>query len=294
MVEFSQNEKIRTIEAARKALETIEEARSCSKGKGPRGIKKLKGFDKKDMKKKAQKDATFFEHLYDEVIASSNPAARAAYEKLITEAMVLAGQILQEADVAPRTVSPIVDNQVLSESEVVEYYKRAFNLILEEKFNKPNLKSKLLYEHIDVDGDGVGDLDIDVNENGCVAKRIVAPGIKGVIIKCVKNGVLDNNDPEAVAKYLSAENAVRDAISNILIPQRVMQQIEDYQNSLPEGYEEIFGNSLNEKIEAFKQSVAKIAAIVAPFIFTKALKDANIDVPFNPAQVAGIGLDCQN
>ena len=215
-----------------------------------------------------------------------NPAARAAYEKLITEAMVLAGQILQEADVAPRTVSPIVDNQVLSESEIVEHYKRAFNLILEEKFNKPNLKSKLIFEHIDVD-DGV-------EEKSCVVKRVVAPGIKGVIIKCVKNGVLDNNDPEAVAKYLSAENAVRGAISNILIPQRVMQQIEDYQNSLPEGYSDIFGNSLNEKIEAFKQSVAKIAAIVAPFIFMKALKDANIDVPFNPAQVAGIGLECQN
>ena len=294
MVDFSQNEKLRTIEAAHKALETIDEARSCNRDKGPQGIKKIKGFSKDDMKKKAQKDATFFEHLYEETIASSNPAAREAYNKLITEAMVLAGQILQEADVAPRTVSPIIDNQVLSESEMVEHYKRAFNLILEQNFNKPNLKSKLLFEHVDVEGDGIGDSGISEDKKSCVVKRMLAPGVKGVLIKCVKSGVLDNNDPEAVAKYLSAEKAVNGAISNTLIPQRVLQQIEDYRNSLPEGYADIFGDSLNEKIEAFKQSVAKIAAIVAPFIFLKALQDAGINVQFNPVQVAGIGLDCQN
>ena len=241
------------------------------------------------MKKKAQKDAVFFEHLYNEVIASSDPAARAAYEKLITEAMVLAGQILQEADVAPRTVSPIVDNQVLSESEIVEHYKRAFNLILEQKFNKPNLKSKLIFEDVNLD-DETGDTE-GANKGCCVAKRIIAPGIKAVIIRCVKNGILDNNDPEAVVKYISAENAVKDAISNIFIPQRIMQQIEDFQDNLPEGYSEIFGNSLNEKIEAFNQIIAKIAAIVAPFIFLKALKQANISIQFDPVQLAGLGLN---
>lgn len=292
MIGFTQGEKLKTIEAAHKALENIEEARSYETDGGPRGIKKIKGFDKKDMKKKAQKDAVFFEHLYNEVIASSNPATGEVYNKLITEAMVLAGQILQEADVAPRTVSPVIDNQVLSESEMIEHYKRAFNIILEQKFNKPNLKSKLLYEHIDLDGDGIGDL--GTNGKNCTVQHVLAPNIRGVLIKCAKNGILDNNDPEAVVKYLSAEKVVSNAISNVLIPQRILQQIDDYKNGLPEGYTDIFGNSLNEKIDAFKQSVSKIAAIVAPFIFLKALKDAGVNVPFNPVQVAGIGLGCQN
>lgn len=277
---YTTADKINTLEAARKVLETIEESRNSEMERGPRGIKKIKGFNKKDMMKKAEKDAVFFEHLFEDVIGSESEAARAAYDKLITEAMVLAGQILQEADIAPKTVSPIVDNQVLSEDELVKYYKRSFNLILEQKFNKPNIKSELLFE--DMGGPGQGN---------CQAQRIIAPGVKGLMIKCAQNGLLDQNDPEAVAKYLGAENAVANAVSNTLIPDRIMQQISSFQDSVPEGYSAIFGNGLQDKIQAFQQSVSKIAAIVAPFIFMKALMNANIQVPFNPAQVAGLGLD---
>ena len=276
MIGFSTKEKLETLEAASKALSVIEESRKCGMQQGPRGIKKMKGFNKKDMLKKAEKDAAFFEHIFDTVIGSKNEAAKAAYDKLITEAMLLAGQILQEADVAPRTVSPVVDYEILSEEEALKHYKRAFNLILEEKFNKPNVKSELLFEDI---GDG------------CQAQRILAPGIKGLMIKCAKSGLLDQNDPEAVAKYLGAENAVADAVGNILIPHRIFDQIQSYQENLPEGYADIFGNSIAEKIAAFRTAVAKIAAIVAPFIFVHALKEAGVQVPFNPAQVAGIGLE---
>ncbi len=276
MIGFSEKEKFETLETARKALEMIEEGRNCGIQSGPQGVKKIKGFDKKDMLKKAEKDAIFFEHIFETIIGSKSEAAKAAYDKLITEAMVLAGQILQEADVSPRTVSPAIDYEVLSEDEMLKHYKRSFNLILEHEFNKPNLKSELLFEDV---------------QNGCEAKRILAPGIKGLIIKCAKTGILDKNDPEAVAKYLGAENAVAHAIENTLIPSRIFKQIEDYKNNLPEGYSDIFGNTLAEKIEAFKSAVAKIAAIVAPFIFVNALKEAGINVPFNPAEVAGIGLD---
>jgi len=278
MLSFSEKEKIETLETARKALELIEENKNSEVSFGPRGIKKIKGFSKKDMLNKAKKDAVFFEHIYDTVIKSNSEAAKVAYDKLITEAMVLAGQILQEADISPRTVSPAIDHEVLSEEEMVKYYKRSFNLILEQKFNKPNLKSEILFEDI-ADGDG------------CQVKKVLAPGVKGLMIKCAKTGVLDKNDPEAVAKYLSAENAVADAVHEILIPHRVLKQIEDYQNNLPEGYNDIFGNTISEKIDAFKRAVSKIAAIVAPFIFMKALEESGIKVQFSPADVAGLSLD---
>ena len=275
---FSNKEKIDTLEAARKALDLIEESRSDVMSEGPRGIKKIKGFDKKDMLKKAGKDAVFFEHLFEEVVGSKSEAAKAAYDKLITEAMVLAGEILQEADVMPRTVSPIVDYQVLSEDEMVEYYKRSFNLILEQQFNKPNIKSELLFEAKD-------------STSKDKAKTKLSPKVKGLMIKSAKAGLLDSNDPEAVAKYLSAENATANALSNVLIPQRLLQQISSFQNGLPDGYTSIFGNTLSDKINAFHTAVSKIAAIIAPFIFMNALSNANINIPFNPAQVAGIGLD---
>ena len=283
MLDFNTQAKLNTIEEARKALEVINESQELPTG--PSGIKKLKGFSKEDMLRKAKKDALFFEHLYDATIASKNPAAKQAYSNLITEAMLLAGEILQEADVAPRTVSPVVDNQLLTEDEMISHYKRAFNLILEQEFNKPNIKSEILFEDLS-DSNG------NNGTNGqCVAKRVIAPGIRALLIKCAQNGVLDNNDPEAVAKYLSAENAVGDAISNTLIPNRIMGQITGFQDSLPAGYSDLFGNPIGDKIDAFNQTVAKIAAIVAPFIFQNALQNAGVSVPFNPVQVAGIGLD---
>ena len=288
MLDYNQTSKFRTFEEARKVLETLQE--SASLETGPTGIKKIKGFSKKDMLKKAEKDAVFFEHIFDEVIASNNPAIKNAYDRLITEAMLITGQILQEADIAPRTVSPVIDNHVLSEDEMIQHYKRSFNLILEQKFNEPNIKSKILFE--DIDNGGAGNGGAGNGGNGtCVAKRILAPGVQGLMIRCAKAGILDNNDPEAVAKYLSAENAVTDAVSNTLIPNRVLNQISNYQNNLPQGYSNIFGNPLGDNLNAFQQIVAKISAVIAPFIFTNALSNAGISVQFDPAQVAGIGLD---
>ena len=300
MLGFNIQAKIDTLEEARKALETIHESREMSIG--PSGIKKLKGFDKEDMLNKAKKDAVFFEHLYDVTIANENPAVKQAYSNLITEAMLIAGEILQEADVAPRTVSPVIDNQLLTEDEAIVHYKRAFNLILEEQFNKPNLKSEILFEADDKKADNKKsdskskakkDDNSDAG-NQCITKRIVAPGVNALMVKCAKNGVLDNNDPEAVAKYLTAENAVQSAISNTLIPNRVMNQISGYQNNLPGGYSDLFGNTIGDKINSFNGIIAKIAAIVAPFMFQNALQNAGVSVPFNPVQVAGIGLNNDN
>ena len=275
MVSFNTREKFETINAAYKALEAIQESAGMS---SELGIKKLKGYKKDDMMEKAQKDAVFFEHLFDEVIGEKHNAVKPLYNKLITEAMVITGQLLQEADIAPKTISPIVDNEILSEDRMVDYYKRSFNLILESGFNKPNIKSELIYE------------DVSSNGNNCSTTKIIAPGVQGLMVKCAKSGILDNNDPEAVAKYLSAEQTTGNAISNILIPNRIMQQIGNVNNNLPDGYASVFGNGMGAKIAAFKQIVSKIAAIVAPFIFMNALNQANINVPFNPVQVAGIGI----
>ena len=286
MLSQSIQESISTYDVAQRKLKELQESASDAKGVGISSKRSPleKRYSKNKMLQKAQNDAVFFEHVYSEYVKSSNPAVKNVFDNLITEAMVAATKIYEEIDVQPRTVSAAVDySDVISESEVVEHYKRSFNMILEQEFNKPNLKSELIYE---MAGDG----------NGCQARKIIGPGVKGMIVKCVKNGVLDENDPETAIKYLAAENAVSNGIANTFIPFKIMNLAQERANSLPEDYTNLFGNTLADNIAKFKAIISKIAAILAPFIFMNALTSSGLadQVKFNPARLAGIGMELNN
>ena len=280
------HEKIELYDQAQKKLQELYEASGAPAGVGHRRGAGLGGrYSKKKMMNKAQKDAVFLESLYNETIGAKtqNPQVKQAYDQLVTEAMVYATKILQEADLEPKTVSPAIEYaNVISESDMVAHYKRAFNIILEQEFNKPNLRSEIIEEF----GFGPG---ADAG-NGCETKRVVGPGVKGLIVKCVKSGILDQNDPEAAIKYLAAEKAVKNGLMNTILPLKALKFAEERANELPDEYTELFGNTLTENIQNFKNTVAKLAAIVAPFIFMKALEESGLinQVKFNPVKLAGM------
>ena len=282
------HEKIELYDQAQKKLKELYEANGISAGVGHRrGAGLGSRYSKKKMMNKVKKDAVFLESLYNETIGAKtqNFQVKQVYDQLVTEAMVYAAKILQEADLEPKTVSPAVEYaKIISENDVITHYKRSFNIILEQEFNKPNLRSEIIEEFGFGPDAGAG--------NGCEAKRIIGPGVKGLIIKCVKSGILDQNDPEAAIKYLAAERAVKSGLMNTILPLKALEFAEERANELPENYTELFGNTLAENIQNFKNTVAKLAAIVAPFIFMKALEESGLvdQVKFNPVKLAGMSM----
>ncbi len=258
--------KLRSI--ADQKLKVLNESEEFTRPKG------LGQFNSDTLREKLHADAVFLEHVYNEVIGDDR--FKAKFDNLIVEAAEVAAKIYEDANMKPKFLTPVVEFALepLSENEIVDHYKRIFNSILEESFNKPNANSEIIYE----------------DAGNCAATKVVGPGVKGLILKCVKSGILDDNDPEAIVKYNAAENSVTDALGKVFFPKNTLNIAQNVADQEPAGYADIFGNSLTDNIATFKSIISKIGAVLAPYMFMKALNDANTNVPFNPANMAGISI----
>ena len=122
-----------TVREAERALEAIQESQQAPEPK-------THSFSNDSFTAKLQNDTLFLESVYDEYIG--NEKLKDKYNKLITETVVATYELLKEADVSAKMITPTVEYsfEPLSEDETIQHYKRAFNMILEEEFNKKNVK----------------------------------------------------------------------------------------------------------------------------------------------------------
>jgi len=274
-------DQFKIVDEAHKALKELRESQEFTPSPSARSR-----FDEQAFYEKLKNDALFFESVYDELVGKED--LKEAYNQIVTEAVLLAHDLLKEADVPPKIIAPTVEysSTPLSESEVITAYKRAFNLILENEFNKPNLRGELLQE----------DLEVPLEE-GMVCDKMVqkAPGAVKVILRCVQDGSLDGNDPEAAVKYGFAEQAIIDAIRQVLMPRNTFQAVQNYIQNQDPDYQNVFGNDLQQNLDKFNGRCQVLGSFLAPFIFKRALANAGVDVPFAPGKLAGItGAGIQN
>ena len=235
-------------------------------------------FEESAFYEKLKGDALFLESIYDELVQDSE--LKTKYLDLVTEAVVLAHELLKEADVPPKIIAPTVEyaSHPLSEDETIDAYKRAFNLILEQKFNRPNIKGELLLEEVEV---------------GPICTKSVEKdpdGATKVVLKCVKAGILNKVDPVAAVKYAYAENAVIDAIRQLLLPRGTYDALQKYAEGIDDSYKSIFGDRFEQNLDKFNRKCRLIGSFLAPFIFRKALAERGLadKVKFDPVSVVGI------
>lgn len=241
-------------------------------------------FEESAFYEKLKGDALFLESVYDEIV--QHPDLKEKYLNVVSEAVILAHDLLKEADVPPKIIAPSVEyaSHPLSEDETVAAYKRAFNLILEQEFNRPNVKGELLQEDVNIGP--VCTKDVETEPDGTTK----------IVLKCLKAGVLDKVDPVAAVKYAYAEQAVIDAIRQLLLPRGTYDALQNYANNLDDSYKSIFGDNFEQNLDNFNQKCQTIGSFLAPFIFQKALENRELadKVKFDPVSVAGITTNSSN
>ena len=260
------------VKRAEEKLQELREAQEVSSNKHDQ-------FDYGRFKEKLSNDVTFLESIYDDLIGDKN--VKEKFAQLVEETAASVFKMLEEADVTPKMITPAVEfaSHPLSESEIVEHYRRAFNLILESTFNKKNLAGDLLFE----------------DDGRCIVQRQISPDAVKIVKTCVKTGALDDNDPEIAVKYANAEQSIVDAIRQLFLPRGTMDALTKYQAGIDDGYKDIFGDQFDQNMATFQNGCQKIGTLLAPFIFKRALDQTGANVNFNPVSLAGVSnLDPDN
>jgi hypothetical protein len=252
------------VKDAQRALQELRESEQST-------VTNTRHFDIGSFKDKLRNDTLFLESIYDEFIG--NEQLKSKFEQLVSETAVAAYGLMQEADAPAKMITPAVEfaTEPLTEEEVVKFYKHSFNMILEDEFNNSNISGEMLFE-----------------DGHCQVIRKVSPGATKIIKICVDNDALEGNDPEVAIKHVNAEQSIVNAIRHLFLPRGTDEIVKSYDENLGDDYRNIFGDEFGNNKQMFDTGCHRIGSLLTPFIFKRALENADSSVPYAPTKLAGL------
>ena len=212
---------------------------------------------------KAKKDMVYFKTLFENTFNDLPQEFQELKNEIINifeSVLKDTIELYQETNTKPRYLTPNLAKVDISESEIVEIYNRHFKHFLQENYLKPLFNQEL-------------------NETEDIKKfaRFLA-----------ENGYKVNM--EDVITYIGFEKSLKEFLESVLIPETSKKKIELFMESQDSMYYEIFDKNAKALQESIDNGIAKIASMLAPFLFNKVV---DADMETDPVKFAGISIICK-
>jgi len=212
---------------------------------------------------KAKKDMVYFKALFENTFNDLSEEFQELKNEIINifeSVLKDTIELYQETNTKPRYLTPNLAKIDISESEIIDIYNRHFKYFLQENYLKPLFNQEL-------------------NE---------AEDIKKFAKFLAENGYKVNM--EDVITYLGFEKSLKQFLESVLIPETSKKKIELFMESQDSMYYEIFDKNAKVLQESIESGIAKIASMLAPFLFNKVV---DADMETNPVNFAGISIICK-
>ncbi len=205
--------------------------------------------------KKLNKDINYFNYLYENFVPE---VFKKDYEMLLESIFEDTIRLYQECDVTPRVVSPALDSNELTESQIVDLYKNSLNHSIKENYTKPLLSGKIseLFE---------GEIRI-------VTKKLIEENV--------------NTDTDQVRIYLPFEETLYRFNREILIPKTADSRINMFMESTTAEYTDLLEESAQDLLKAVEKKIKLLTSMVSPGMFDKAVDADGVDAP----KMAGVSI----
>lgn len=204
-------------------------------------------------KKKLERDIQYFNYLYESFVPES---LKEDYEAILESTLETTIRLYQECDVTPRVMSPALNSEELTESQLVDLYKNGLNKTIKDEYTKPLLSGQIaeLYE----------------SELQTLVKALIEEGA--------------DVDMEAVSIYLPFEESLTKFNKEVLLPEAAMRKVEAFIESQGE-LVDIFEDTAADILAELQKKIKLLTSLVAPGAF-----DAAVDSDVDGSKMAGITI----
>jgi len=228
------------------------------KSKRKEEIKKsvvMESFNLRKINKKLEKDSIYFNYLYENFVDES---FKEKFKNLLENIFLDVIKLHEECDITPRLLTPAVDVNDLTESQIEDIYKNNLNKLLQENYVQPVLNKTLseLYE----------------NEIKEITKTLITEGV--------------DIDLNSIKLYMPFEEAIYQFNKKVLIPEPAEKAISTFMESLTEEYKQFVEESAEDILNNIEKKIRLLTSIVAPNIFNKTVEASGVDAP----KIAGITI----
>ncbi len=212
-------------------------------------------FHLRKAEKKLTTDINYFNYLYENFVPD---AFKEDYQMLLENIFEDTIRLYQECDVTPRVISPALDSNELSESQIVDLYRNVLNKTVKDNYTKPLLSGKIseLYE----------------NEIRVLTKKLLQENVV--------------TDTEQVRVYLPFEETIYRFNREVMIPKTAQSRMESFMESTTSEYTDLLEESAQDILKAVEQKIKLLTSMIAPDMFNKAVDAEGVDAP----KMAGISI----
>ncbi len=215
----------------------------------------MEAFHLSKVEKKLSKDISYFNYLFENFVEDF---FKDDYQMLLESIFEDTIKLYQECDVTPRIISPAIESNELTESQVVDLYKNSLNHAIKVNYTKPLLSGKIneLYE----------------SEMKNLTKKLIEEGVSA--------------DVDQIKIYLPFEETIYRFNREVMIPKLADTRIQAYMESTTSEYNDLLEESADDLMKIIEQKMKLLSSMIAPGMFEKAVDAEGVDAP----KMAGISI----
>ncbi len=230
-----------------------EQTENAKKKLADKRVLTTESFNMNRVQKKLSKDINYFNYLFENFVQDE---LKGQYESLLESVLETTIRLYQECDVTPRVMSPAMQSEELTESQLVDIYKSNLNYNIKEQYTKPLLSGKVaeLYE----------------SQMNTLVHKLVEEGIEV--------------DMDAIAIYLPFEESMYSFNRSVLIPEAADMRVQSFIKGQGE-LVDLFENTAADILQDLEKKIKLLTSLVSPGAF-----DAVVDSDVDGKQMAGITI----